>query len=394
MPHLKAAAAAAFSLTLLASTLLSACSETQAEAAPPPPPTVSVAEVPFKTLNDWYDYTGRIEAVQQVELRPRVSGYIESVHFTEGAIVNKGQLLFQIDQRPFAAEVQRLKALAVRAEAQAKLAEANRARSESLIGQGAISAEEHDRLTATAEAAQADVGATRAALSAAALNLSFTRVTAPVTGRVSRALITTGNLVTGASLLTTLVSVDPVYVSFDVDEETYLAALSHDEPAKVFVGRVNDEGTPREAKLDFVDNASHAGVIRVRATLNNQDNAFTPGLFARVKLVAGGSFEAALVDDRAIGTDLGKKFVLAVGQDNVAEYRSVRTGALVDGLRVIREGLLPGDRVVVNGLQRVRPGTPVTPETVAMEGNGRSLVQVSAAPSKGAVSAAVARAAK
>lgn len=376
-PALRFAAAAAFALSALT---LAACGTSSAgEAAPAKLPQVSVAAVPFKTLNDWHELTGRIEAVQQVEIRPRVAGFIESTSFTEGALVKKGQVLFQIDPRPFAAQVERLDAELARAQAQLTLAKANRARSETLIEQGAISREEHDRLGSGEAVAAAEVAAVQANLRAARLDLAYTRVTAPVDGRVSRALITEGNLVNAQSLLTTVVSVNPVRVAFDLDEQTYLSALGQDNKAQVFVGLMDEQGTPHAAKLDFVDNATRNGLIRVRATLDDTEGRFTPGLFARVKLVAGQRFEAALVDDRAIGTDLGRKFVLAVTPDNVTEYRAITTGPRVDGLRVIREGLKPGDVVVVNGLQRVRPGLEVEPQRVAM-GEGRDgLVQVSAA---------------
>lgn len=367
-----------FSLSLFA---LAACGASEAkESAAPAAPQVSVAEVPFKTLKDWRELTGRIEAVQQVEIRPRVSGFIESAPLQEGALVKKGQLLFQIDPRPFAAQVERLEAELDRAQAQYRLAQANRARSALLIEQGAISREEHDRLGSGEAVAAAEVASVQAALRAARLDLSYTRVTAPLDGRVSRALITAGNLVSAQSVLTTVVSVDPVYVSFDLDEQSYLATLARDDAAQVYVGLMDEAGTPHAARLDFVDNASHDGLIRVRATLDDASGRFTPGLFARVKLVAGQSFEAALVDDRAIGTDLDRKFVLTVGADKLAQYRQVSTGPRVDGLRVIRSGLKPGESIVVNGLQRVKLGTAVAPQLVAM-GEGRSgtgVAQVSA----------------
>lgn len=374
---LRFAAAAAFALSALT---LAACGDSKAgEAAAPSLPQVSVAAVPFKTLNDWHELTGRIEAVQTVEIRPRVSGFIESAPFAEGALVKKGQLLFQIDPRPFAAQVERLEAELARAEAQHQLAKANRARSEALVEQGAISREEHDRLGSGEAVAAAEVASVQAALRAARLDLGYTRVTAPIDGRVSRALITAGNLVGAQSVLTTVVSTSPVRVAFDLDEQTYLSALGREGQGEVYVGLMDEQGTPHAAKLDFVDNATRNGVIRVRATLDDAGGRLTPGLFARVKLVAGQQFQAALVDDRAIGTDLGRKYVLAVTPDNLTEYRAVTVGARVDGLRVVREGLKAGDVIVVNGLQRVRPGLAIEPQRVAM-GEGRDgLVQVSAA---------------
>ncbi|AXQ27470.1 efflux RND transporter periplasmic adaptor subunit [Solimonas sp. K1W22B-7] len=356
-----------------ASVLLNACSTSvaQEETAAPATP-VQVAEVPVRSIADWRDYTGEIEAQQRVDLRPRVAGYIQQVGFSEGALVKKGQLLFQIDPAPFAAQVERLRADLQRVEADQRLAGSRRERAVALLAENAISQEEHDQLAAGAAAAQAGVGSVRAALKAAELDLSYTRITAPIDGRVSRALITEGNLVDSSKVLTTLVSVDPVYVAFDVDESTYLSALDRAGQARVYVGRMNDEGTPHEAKLDFVDNVSREGVIRLRATLDNAAGAFTPGLFARVRLVAGKEFDAALVDDKAIGTDLDKKYVLVVSNANVAEYRGVTLGARLDGLRVVTAGLKAGDVIVVNGLQHVKPGAAVAPTRVAMGGEGEA----------------------
>lgn len=389
---LRSALAGALALSAFA---LAACSNSAAEeAAPAPRPQVSVAAVPFQTLKDWHELTGRIEAVQSVEIRPRVSGFIESTGFTEGALVGKGQLLFQIDPRPFAAQVERLEAELARAQAQLALARANRGRAETLVAQGAISREEHDRLGSGAAVAEAEVASVQAALRAARLDLGYTRVTAPIAGRVSRALITAGNLVGAQSVLTTVVSTSPVRVAFDLDEQTYLSTLGRDGEGQVFVGLMDESGTPHAAQLDFVDNASRNGLIRVRATLDNTDGRLTPGLFARVKLVAGAAFDAALVDERAIGTDLDRKYVLAVTPDNLTEYRAVTTGARVDGLRVIREGLKAGDVIVVNGLQRVRPGVEIAPQRVAMGGGRDGLVQVSAASPAPAAAGSTARAAR
>ncbi len=373
-----------------ATVLLNACgiSEAQEQAAAPAATPVQVAEVPVRSIADWRDYTGEIEAQQRVDIRPRVSGYIQQVGFSEGALVKKGQLLFQIDPEPFAAQVERLRAELQRVEAEQRLAGSRRERAVALLAENAISQEEHDQLSAAAAASQAGVASVRAALRAAELDLSYTRVTAPVDGRVSRALITEGNLVDSAKVLTTLVSVDPVYVAFDVDESTYLSALERAGEARVYVGRMNDAGTPHEAKLDFVDNVSRDGVIRLRATLDNSAGAFTPGLFARVRLVAGQEFTAALVDDKAIGTDLDKKYVLVLKDGNVAEYRGVTLGARLDGLRVVKAGLQAGDVVVVNGLQHVKPGSAVAPTRVAMGGEGQASAQVAGAGDSSAGNAA------
>jgi multidrug efflux system membrane fusion protein len=375
-------------LVLLTALVLAGCgaSDAQEQAAPPATPA-SIAAVPVRSIADWRDFTGTIEAQERVEIRPRVAGYVQSVHFSEGTLVKKGELLFQIDPSPFAAQVERLRAELARAEAEQQLAASRRQRAEALLAENAIAREEHEQLQSAAAASSANVAATRAALRAAALDLSYTRIVAPIDGRVSRALITSGNLVNSEHVLTTLLSVDPVYVSFDVDEASYLELLDRAGEAQVYVGRMNEDGTPHTARLDFVDNVSRDGVVRLRATLDNPAGSFTPGLFARVKLVAGERYEAALVTDKAIGTDLGKKFVLVVNRDNVAEYRSVTVGPRLDGLRVITEGLKAGELIVVNGLQHVRPGSAIAPTRVAMDGSGPAVMRLAAEPAEAAETA-------
>lgn len=343
-----------------------------------PAPEVTVAEAAFRTLRDWSDFTGRIEAVETVEVRARVSGYIETVHFEEGAKVEAGDLLFRIDPRPFETEVERLEAEVARAEAELGLARSFRDRSERLLAENATSAEEHEQLAADALVAEAQLGAIRAALESAELELSFTRVTAPISGRVSRADRTSGNLVDGSVALTTIVSESPVYVYFDVDEHTYLEMIGDDADqarASVLVGLINEDGYPHAAELDFVDNQVDAtsGTIRARAVLDNADGRFRPGLFARLRLVSNREYHAALIDDRAIGTDFGRRFVFVVGDDSVVEYRAVETGRLLEGLRIVTSGLDPADQVIVNGVQRVRPGVTVAATEVALGGGGRLL---------------------
>ena len=341
--------------------------------ATPPPPAVTVAEVELRPVTDWDDFTGRFAAVETVEIRPRVSGYVESVNFEEGALVAAGDLLFQIDARPFRAEVARLEAELARAEAQLGLARSNHARGVRLFEQRATSREQLESLAAAESTQVAELAAVEAALEAARLNLEFTRIESPIDGRVSRALVTAGNLVDNASWLTTVVSGGPIHVHFDADEQTFLryAGLAQDagtNAVRVQVGLINEEGFPHEGRLDFIDNRvdPESGTIRGRAVLDNSDGRFTPGLFARVRLLGNDVHEVALVDDRAIGTDLDRKYVLVVDENNVAEYRGVEIGRFVDGLRVVTDGLADGDVVVVNGLQRVRPGTPVTPDAVEM----------------------------
>jgi membrane fusion protein, multidrug efflux system len=349
----------------------------------PPAPQVTTAEVATRELHDSADFTGRLEAVDSVAIRPRVGGYVESVHFVEGGRVEQGALLYQIDPRPFKAEVNRLAAERDRALAQLKLAESYRVRAERLLARNATSQEEFEQVAADATVAAAQVAAIGAALEAAELNLSFTRVTAPIGGRVSRAIVTAGNLVDASTVLTTLVSDDAVYAYFDVDEQTYLSHVQQadpDEHSVVRVGLINEQGYPHVARLDFVDNQvdpSH-GTIRARAVLDNRDGAFTPGLFARMQLVTPSRYSAALVDDRAIGTDLSKRFVFVVDEQGVVQYRPVETGRLVDGLRVVENGLVAGEVVVVNGLQRVRPGVTVAETRVAMGHDLPALAHVAA----------------
>lgn len=371
-------------LGALSAALIAGRGSSELETGPAPAPEVTVAPIVMSAVHDWEEFTGRLESVQTVEIRPRVSGYIESAHFEEGATIRKGDLLFQIDPRPFRAEVNRLAAEKKRALAQVALARTNHARAERLFEQNATSREQLESY-ATAEASlAAEVGAVDAALQAAGLNLEFTQVSSPIDGRVSRARVTAGNLVDSSSWLTTVVSDDPIYVYFDADEQTYLRyagiARSSDsaEPAnKVFVGLINEEGHPHEGRLDFIDNRVNpdSGTIRGRAVLDNRDGQFTPGLFARVKLVGRDVHQVALIDDRAIGTDLDRKFVLVIDDDNVVQYRAVRTGRFVDGLRVITEGLAADDVVIVNGLQRVRPGMAVSPSRVEMADLARPAVR-------------------
>ncbi len=341
------------------------------QSAAPPPPTVSVSPVLFRTLRQWDDFTGTLEAVQSVEVRPRVSGYIDAVGFAEGARVRKGQLLFQIDPRPYQAQVERLEAELQRAEARAVLARADQDRGGKLIGQNAIAQSEFERLQAEAKAADADVGAARAALKAARLDLSFTHVIAPIDGRISKALITSGNLVATTSLLTTVVSDAPIYAAFNADEQTYLkyAAGQRGRGGPVFVGLIDETGFPHRGTLHFLDNAvdSGSGTIAGRALLDNADGKLTPGLFARVRLVSATPSQVALVPEQALGTDLGKRFVMVLQPDGHVASRPVELGPAVGELRVVRSGLSPGDQIVVGGLLKVKPGDPVKAQHVATE---------------------------
>jgi multidrug efflux system membrane fusion protein len=360
-------------------------------------PAVTVAEVIHRPLREWQEFSGRLQAVNSVEIRPRVSGFIDRVGFADGARVKKGQLLFQIDPRPFQAEVERLVAERTRSVSDLELAKANRARAERLIGAHAISREEYERQVAAEASAQGALGSIDASLQEARLNREFTEVRAPIDGHVSRAIITAGNLVTSASLLTTLVSDDPVYVYFDTDEQTYLRyakatheARAHGGESDVFIGLVDEDGYPHPGKLDFIDNQVDAttGTIRARAALANPDGRYTPGLFARVRLVGGEDHDSVLIENRAIGTDLSKTFVLTLTKDNRIEYRLIELGPEINGLRVVTHGLAPNDLIVVNGLQHVRPGQSVAPTRVAMSDVAGGLAQVAAQPSPGPASPA------
>lgn len=345
----------------------------------PPPPTVNVATVTSEQLNEWDTFTGRLEAPHRVEIRPRVAGYIQSVAFEDGSLVEAGELLFVIDPRPFQAVVKRLEAELARLQAQRNLARQEYDRASRLGRQEAISAAEVDQRESALRQAEAAVAATRARLLAARLDLEYTRITAPFAGRVSRAEAREGSLVAaGETLLTTLVSTDRVYAYFNIDERTYLdyqrlarngkrpSSRVHGTPA--FLGLAGEGGFPHRGYVDFLDNRVNpgTGTIRARAVFDNSEGRFTPGLFARIKVVGSGKHEMVLVNDRAIGTDLANRFVYVLDDNNQVQYRAVELGPKMGGMRVIRAGLAAGETIVVNGLQRVRPGITVNPRDVAM----------------------------
>jgi membrane fusion protein, multidrug efflux system len=405
-------AAASIALVSITAAVLSACGHSQAAApaAGAALPAVTVAQVLVQPLRHWQDLTGNLQAVDTVEVHPRVSGYVDSVHFVEGAHVAKGQLLFQIDPRPFQLEVDRLRAELERSRSHLELARADHARAERLIAQNAIAREEFEQLSSAEAEAAAGLAATQAQLDAARLNLEFTQIRSPIEGRVSRALITPGNLVSNTSALTTVVSDDPIYAYFDTDEATYLAFAQRGQTSNeahgkagrstpVYMGLVGEAGYPHQGRLDFLDNQVdiRSGTIRARAVFDNKDGHFTPGLFARIKLVSGDSYQAVLVDDRAIGTDLDKKYVLALKPDHSVEYRLVQLGPDIDGLRVVQTGLAAGDIIVVNGLQHISPGAKVQPTLARMQSNPEALGQVAASeaddpkPAGSIVARAVAR---
>ena len=364
-----------YPLAALAVATLVACGRAPEVAQAPIAPKVSVAKVIEQPINEWDEFTGRLEAPETVEVRPRVSGQIDRVAFTEGAQVKQGDLLFQIDPRPFQAEVRRLEAQLQQARASATRSENEARRGERLRSSNAISAELAESRSSAAAEARAAVAAIQAQLDLARLNLSFTRVTAPISGRASRAQFTAGNIVTAdVTPLTSVVSTDKVYAYFDADERVYLkyAQLARDgqrgQSTPVYLGLSNESGNPHLGRMNFVDNQVNprTGTIRSRAVFDNRDGQFTPGLYARLKLVGSATYSAVLINDEAVGTDLGKKFVLVMDKDNKAAYRPVELGPKLEGLRIVRSGLHKDDRIVVKGLQRVRPGATVTPQDTPM----------------------------
>ena len=353
--------------------LLQSCTRVSAQPpATPPPPKISVAEVVSRDVTEWDEFTGRLEAVNSVAIRPRVSGYVSAIRFDEGALVHKGDLLFEIDARPFQAEVDRLRAELARTKATVERATAELARAERLSNEDAMSPEERGRREAFAKESAAQVAAVQAALREAELNLEFTRVTSPIDGRISRAIVTVGNLVSSgpgeATLLTTVVSLDPVYASFEADEQTFRHYASRSDALPVHMAVGDEEAFSREGRLAFLDNQINpaTGTIRGRALFRNRDLGLTPGSFVRLRLPSRSAYRALLIQDRAVGTDLDKRYVYALAADGSVEYRPVQLGPVVDGLRVVRSGLKPGDVIVINGLQRVRPGAHIDPQKEQM----------------------------
>lgn len=348
-------------------------------AAPPPAAPVSVAIVEPKSVKLWDEFSGRLEAVERVDIRSRVSGAVEAVHFREGALVNKGDILITIDPAPYRAEVMRAQAQLAATQARSALTQTDLERGKQLIDSRTLSQRDLDQRENAAREAEANVRAAQASLEASQLNLDYTKIRAPVAGRVGRLNVTVGNLVAaGASgpVLTTLVSVNPIYASFDADEASLLRALGSlpTQAARNEIDRIpvqmvlGDSNTPRQGKLQLIDNqiATATGTVRVRAVFDNSDGALIPGQFARLFLGRADDKPVLLVSERAIGTDQDKRYVLVVDKDKKAAYREVTLGSAVDGLRVIRDGLSAGDQVIVSGLMRVRPGAPVVPKLVPM----------------------------
>src|SRR5437879_5707530 len=358
---------------LAAALVLSSCAR---PAPAPPPPKVKVVQPVAREITEWDEFTARLDAVDSVEVRPRVSGYLQSIHFQDGAIVRKGDLLFLIDPRPYEAALHRTEADVELAKSRLALARKNFARAADLLKSHAISQEESDIRESNVRQAEASVEETQAAVDAARLDVEFTRVSAPIGGRVGRKLVTEGNLINGGvgtqgTLLTTIVSLDQIYAYFEADEGSLLkynrlARLgqrpsSRDYKNPVRVALADEEGFPHPGVMDFVDNQVDrgTGTIVGRAVLPNPDLSLIPGLFARLRLPGSGQYRAILLPDEAIGSDQSQKFVFVVDGESQAQYRTVKIGPLVDGLRVVREGVVPEDWVVVAGLQRARPGSKV-----------------------------------
>lgn len=343
------------------------------------PPSVPVAEVIVRPVTPFVEFTGSMTAVKRVELRPRVAGYIQDVSVPEGRFVEKGHKLFLIDPRVAQAALTAATARLREAEAASLLAQAEHARAEQLFAQKIVARDRLDTATAALNTRKAQVEAANAAVDAAQLDLSFTHVTAPISGRVGQALVTEGNYVaSGVTPLTTIVSIHPLHVYFDVDERTYLRSLAKDrsnatpqgaQAAKVMVALLTDQTYSRPGRVDFIANTSDrgTGTVRIRAVVDNPDGHLTPGLFAKVKLETGAPQARVLVSDQSIGTDQGSRYVLVVGTDDRTEYRPVELGPVVDGLRVIEKGLQPSERIVVKGL--VGPGMLITPQPAAIDGS-------------------------
>jgi membrane fusion protein, multidrug efflux system len=343
-----------------------------------PPAAVSIAAVATQEIQEFKEFSGRLEAIDKAEIRPRITGTIDAVHFQEGSMVKKGDLLFTIDPRPFAAEVARAEAAIAAAATAAEFAatEAERARNlikNNTVSQRVLDAKENDSRTA-----EANLQAAQAALRTAKLNLDYARITAPISGRISRAEITVGNLVESglnAPVLTTIVTSSPIYASIDMDEQTFLKyvreqAINNDKsrgiPVNVYLA--DKEQAPLAGSIKSFDNQLNAtsGTIRVRAIVDNKDGSLVPGMFVQVQVGAATMRSVALITDRAIGTDQSKKFVYVVGDDKMPIYREVTLGNSFNGMRVIESGLQPGEKIIINGLQHVRPGVPVAPEEVTM----------------------------
>jgi len=368
-------------LAVLLLLLTAACGDSTPEK---PAPKVAVAHPVEREVLEWDDYTGRLEATSSVEVRARVSGYLQSVAFRPGQIVEAGALLFVIDPRPYQAELDRAKAAAAQSRSSLELAGNEARRAGRLVERKAISQEEYEARTAGLRNAEAQLQGADAAVRNAQLDLEFTQVRSPIRGRVSRDLVNVGNLINGgsaaaATLLTTVVSLDPIHCYFEVDERAVLKytdlarvgrrASSRDAPNPVLLQVADEDSFPHVGTMDFVDNAidPSTGTITGRAIFPNPDLKLTPGLFARVRLIGSGKYRATLLPDAAIGTDQAERFVLVVDGENKVARKKVVPGPMIEGFRIVREGVTTADRVVVAGLQAVRPGSIVDPQDAPLQ---------------------------
>ncbi|MEP6837935.1 MAG: efflux RND transporter periplasmic adaptor subunit [Bradyrhizobium sp.] len=358
---------------------LSGCSDKPPPPAAAAPPPVTVAQPVKRTITDWDEFTGRFDAVEDVQVRARVGGFVNSVEFRDGAIVHAGDLLYVIDSRPFEAVAEQADGQLADARAKAELAKRELDRALTLNQTQAVSDSIVDQRRQTLQAAHAAEMQAEGALKAARLNIEFTHVMAPITGRVSRHLVTPGNLVqgsdSGSTLLTSIVSLDPIYIYFDADEATYQRnsklwfegkrPSSRDTPNPVQVTLTGETKPSHDGTMDFIDNRidNSTGTLRSRAVIPNKDLSILPGQFGRVRLIGSSPYEALMLPDSAVATDQSRKIVFVVKEDDTVEARPVVLGPLDEGLRVIREGLKPEDRVIVDGLQRARVGAKVTPQT-------------------------------
>jgi RND family efflux transporter MFP subunit len=365
--------------------VLQACGgPADAQGGPPPAMPVSVAPAVQRSVTDVETFSGRLEAAEFVELRPRVAGTIDKVHFTDGATVAAGALLFTIDPRPFEAEVARAESQVVAAKSRADLAQTEYARAQKLLDSRAVSRQEFDQLAAGARTSEADIKAAEAALRVARLNLAYTAVRAPIGGRLSRANVTAGNLVNEQVVLTSIAATNRVHAYFDGSEQTFLRvrAAGNAKPV-VRMGLANEQGYPHQGTLDFVDNRLNpqTGAIRLRASFDNRDGRFVPGLAARLTMTTSAPYQATLVPERAVGTDQNRKTVVVVGADGQPQFRVVQLGALQDGMRVLLgDAVKPGENVVVEGLQRIMPGMPVQPQVLKVDERGLPITPPPAAP--------------
>lgn len=361
--------------------------DAKADSAPAQPAAtpVSVATVAKSDVTVWDEFSGRLEAVERVDIRSRVAGAVQAVHFREGALVKQGELLITIDPAPYAAEVERAEAQVASARARQSYARSEQERARRLWDERAIAQRELDERVNAGSEAEANLRAAQASLQSARLNLGYTQVRAPVSGRIGKREITVGNLVAagpGAPVLSTLVSVSPIYASFDADEQVIVRALkdlgrsaanrSSIDSIPVQMGTAMVGSTPFEGHLQLIDNQvdARSGTVRVRAAFDNKDGVLIPGQFARIRMGQAQTSNMLLVSERAIGTDQSKKFVMVVDGNNKVNYREVALGASINGLRAVTQGLQAGERVVINGLQHIRPGALVEPREMAMDAVG------------------------